>query len=138
MEDKMELGVTVIWDSDEIVKIIEQGEEDIYFFFQAEVGIRDKLVTGVQTCALPISAALPDFAPRSPWPRPGASSSSPRPIRAKATPATRRAASRRRSAPMILPSSMRRTRLPRARSEERRVGKECRIRWMTYHLREVA
>src|SRR5687767_15737144 len=54
MEDKMELGVTVIWDSDEIVKIIEQGEEDIYFFFQAEVGIRDKLVTGVQTCALPI------------------------------------------------------------------------------------
>src|SRR5687767_15292822 len=26
------------------------------FFFQAEDGIRDKLVTGVQTCALPISA----------------------------------------------------------------------------------
>jgi len=26
-----------------------------YFFFQAEDGIRDKLVTGVQTCALPIS-----------------------------------------------------------------------------------
>src|SRR6266404_1372491 len=25
------------------------------FFFQAEDGIRDKLVTGVQTCALPIS-----------------------------------------------------------------------------------
>src|SRR5205823_8726943 len=25
-----------------------------YFFFQAEDGIRDKLVTGVQTCALPI------------------------------------------------------------------------------------
>src|SRR3989441_8230584 len=28
----------------------------IFFFFQAEDGIRDKLVTGVQTCALPISA----------------------------------------------------------------------------------
>src|SRR5207244_6750715 len=33
---------------------------DLYllcFFFQAEDGIRDDLVTGVQTCALPISAA---------------------------------------------------------------------------------
>src|SRR5229473_6949948 len=29
---------------------------DFFFFFQAEDGIRDKLVTGVQTCALPISA----------------------------------------------------------------------------------
>src|SRR5207244_5149019 len=28
------------------------------FFFQAEDGIRDDLVTGVQTCALPICAAL--------------------------------------------------------------------------------
>src|SRR6266536_5755977 len=27
-----------------------------FFFFQAEDGIRDPLVTGVQTCALPISA----------------------------------------------------------------------------------
>src|SRR3989441_5746217 len=31
----------------------------VFFFFQAEDGIRDKLVTGVQTCALPISAAAP-------------------------------------------------------------------------------
>src|SRR3989441_1292097 len=29
----------------------------VFFFFQAEDGIRDKLVTGVQTCALPISGA---------------------------------------------------------------------------------
>src|SRR5437667_8023194 len=29
-----------------------------FFFFQAEDGIRDRDVTGVQTCALPISAAL--------------------------------------------------------------------------------
>src|SRR5262249_57673331 len=28
----------------------------VYFFFQAEDGIRDWSVTGVQTCALPISA----------------------------------------------------------------------------------
>src|SRR3989440_1945412 len=30
----------------------------IFFFFQAEDGIRDLIVTGVQTCALPIS--VPD------------------------------------------------------------------------------
>src|SRR5438034_3805621 len=29
-----------------------------FFFFQAEDGIRDHCVTGVQTCALPISAAM--------------------------------------------------------------------------------
>ena len=29
--------------------------ESIIFFFQAEDGIRDTSVTGVQTCALPIS-----------------------------------------------------------------------------------
>src|SRR6266849_8996415 len=29
------------------------------FFFQAEDGIRDPLVTGVQTCALPISLVSP-------------------------------------------------------------------------------
>src|SRR5437867_6647768 len=28
--------------------------ETIFFFFQAEDGIRDRTVTGVQTCALPI------------------------------------------------------------------------------------
>src|SRR5438552_8772762 len=30
----------------------------LFFFFQAEDGIRDDLVTGVQTCALPILAKL--------------------------------------------------------------------------------
>src|SRR3989441_1757188 len=34
-----------------------------FFFFQAEDGIRDKLVTGVQTCALPISSAVPSVFP---------------------------------------------------------------------------
>src|SRR5699024_12075837 len=33
----------------------------LFFFFQAEDGIRDRNVTGVQTCALPISAK-DDFA----------------------------------------------------------------------------
>src|SRR2546425_10534431 len=31
-----------------------------FFFFQAEDGIRDKLVTGVQTCALPICLTVGD------------------------------------------------------------------------------
>src|SRR3989441_8246443 len=35
----------------------------VFFFFQAEDGIRDKLVTGVQTCALPISDGI------GPWKR---------------------------------------------------------------------
>ena len=30
------------------------GWGGVFFFFQAEDGIRDDLVTGVQTCALPI------------------------------------------------------------------------------------
>src|SRR2546427_4945980 len=34
----------------------------VFFFFQAEDGIRDLTVTGVQTCALPISAPV-----RNPW-----------------------------------------------------------------------
>src|SRR6266496_4846200 len=31
---------------------------DFFFFFQAEDGIRDLYVTGVQTCALPISRPI--------------------------------------------------------------------------------
>src|SRR5258708_40034197 len=31
----------------------------LFFFFQAEDGIRDDVVTGVQTCALPISIVRP-------------------------------------------------------------------------------
>src|SRR5205823_11886503 len=50
------------------------------FFFQAEDGIRDKLVTGVQTCALPISR-----------PRPG--------LRRREAPRTTRAAARRARLP---------------------------------------
>src|SRR6266481_8794869 len=37
------------------------------FFFQAEDGIRDGTVTGVQTCALPISAGAPSGEARSWW-----------------------------------------------------------------------
>src|SRR5699024_12200673 len=34
----------------------------VFFFFQAEDGIRDRNVTGVQTCALPISANWESYA----------------------------------------------------------------------------
>src|SRR5712671_4180200 len=37
-----------------------------FFFFQAEDGIRYDLVTGVQTCALPISRASKSYL-RTPW-----------------------------------------------------------------------
>src|SRR6266496_284820 len=69
------------------------------FFFRAEDGIRDLYVTGVQTCALPISAtvllwgfvaAVIAWSPISPW-------------------------------------------WSWPRSEERRVGKECRSRGAPYH-----
>src|SRR2546422_979139 len=36
----------------------------VFFFFQAEDGIRDVAVTGVQTCALPISARRGALSPR--------------------------------------------------------------------------
>src|SRR6266567_7227952 len=39
-----------------------------FFFFQAEDGIRDLTVTGVQTCALPICGAGSE--PPSEWPAP--------------------------------------------------------------------
>src|SRR5687767_15474401 len=39
--------------------VCESSSLSLFFFFQAEDGIRDKLVTGVQTCALPISGLRP-------------------------------------------------------------------------------
>src|SRR5229473_3719405 len=44
-------GATVLW-----VHFENNAVRNIFFFFQAEDGIRYKLVTGVQTCALPISS----------------------------------------------------------------------------------
>src|SRR2546427_6958865 len=80
----------------------------VFFFFQAEDGIRDLTVTGVQTCALPISlvrpltlAALLGAGWNTPpaWPQAVAAVKAEAPLR----------------------------------SEERRVGKECRSRWSPYH-----
>src|SRR5205809_5687110 len=72
-----------------------------FFFFQAEDGIRDVAVTGVQTCALPICGGF------------------------------RRRAARNGEvfADLIVVADSQ----VAARSEERRVGKECRSRWLPYH-----
>src|SRR5260370_23138681 len=86
-----------------------------FFFFQAEDGIRDSSVTGVQTCALPISLA-----------------------RAREEARDRRAGTggyhcpRTRAHPEP-PRALARGQAAAPRSEERRVGKECRSRWSPYH-----
>src|SRR2546430_7643549 len=46
--------------------VLDKSIDRIFFFFQAEDGIRDLTVTGVQTCALPILEArlVKDIQPR--------------------------------------------------------------------------
>ena len=46
-----------MWGSD-VMYGVDVFDFFVFFFFQAEDGIRDSPVTGVQTCALPISAGL--------------------------------------------------------------------------------
>src|SRR5256886_4859388 len=46
--------------------LLPRIETLFFFFFQAEDGIRDLTVTGVQTCALPISLPRALAAPRLP------------------------------------------------------------------------
>src|SRR5438874_12231063 len=82
-----------------------------FFFFQAEDGIRDLYVTGVQTCALPISS--------------GDSARSSSSARQRLTSPPRQ--NSRKPGP---------TRTHSPRSEERRVGKECRSRWSPYHSKK--
>src|SRR2546430_3415047 len=93
-----------------------------FFFFQAEDGIRDLTVTGVQTCALPISRfqhlrdalIFLDGYEAVEWHAVQAVHLSARPTNFKCVDAA-------------LPAE------PEMRSEERRVGKECRSRWSPYH-----
>src|SRR5216684_6342646 len=51
---KLRLGRETLWDDLVATRAVRAR---ILFFFQAEDGIRDVAVTGVQTCALPISEA---------------------------------------------------------------------------------
>src|SRR5690606_41187765 len=78
-----------------------------FFFFQAEDGIRDFHVTGVQTCALPICRVDPILFAEEP----------------EALEAL--AHMRHMASGFGLAAE-------KIRSEERRVGKECRSRWSPY------
>src|SRR5476649_2924644 len=73
-----------------------------FFFFQAEDGIRDHCMTGVQTCALPISG---NGVNSHSWHIGSVGTSAMTDVFWGGT----------------------------VRSEERRVGKECRSRWSPYH-----
>src|SRR5947209_16557957 len=86
--------------------------ENDFFFFQAEDGIRDIGVTGVQTCALPI---LVKFEFRVP-PRSGEQVAVIEDLH-------------KRYGPRVIYDGFN---LTIRRSEERRVGKECRSRWSAY------
>src|SRR5256885_4109971 len=96
----------------------------VFFFFQAEDGIRDYKVTGVQTCALPIfgEQLLAHLAadPRPGPGRPPTGPTHPTPTHPPSNP------------PGGGPTEPTKTRTA-VRSEERRVGKECRSRWSPYH-----
>src|SRR5437016_9307514 len=98
-----------------------------FFFFQAEDGIRDWSVTGVQTCALPISLqALSNNRFLL-----GIGASGPQVVEGWHGVPFGRPMARTREYIEIL-----RKILKRERSEERRVGKECRSRWSPYHQKK--
>src|SRR5207248_7164298 len=94
----------------------------LLFFFQAEDGIRDRTVTGVQTCALPI------------YPRQGFETCGivefmhSFEMLAKISGSPLWSDRCEDIAFNSFPAA-----LTPDRSEERRVGKECRSRWSPYH-----
>src|SRR3712207_6973587 len=98
-------------------------EVNRFFFFQAEDGIRDIGVTGVQTCALPILGFIQADILRTP-------------VNSTEIPQTLKDATvaiedeRFWSHNGVDAEGVVRAAL---RSEERRVGKECRSRWSPYH-----
>src|SRR2546422_6406731 len=94
----------------------------LFFFFQAEDGIRDVAVTGVQTCALPIYAATSSKRRRDRH-RSDVSQRLDCPKQPQLVVSIQAVAARNGQA----------GRARDERSEERRVGKECRSRWSPYH-----
>src|SRR3712207_8153112 len=96
---------------------------DLSFFFQAEDGIRDIGVTGVQTCALPI--CMHEISRTDSCVLVGAD--------ARRGKLTLFAAPPPREPGVLRRVVLRVGDLEAARSEERRVGKECRSRWSPYH-----
>src|SRR2546429_3904723 len=96
------------------------------FFFQAEDGIRDVAVTGVQTCALPIYGWQGRRAYKGKAERL-------RHHRHRVGGELSRARAQRRQANMLERPQVIFLHVSSERSEERRVGKECRSRWSPYH-----
>src|SRR3712207_8065734 len=96
----------------------------LFFFFQAEDGIRDIGVTGVQTCALPISARFLLVGTMNP------EEGELRPQLLDRFGLTVEVAAPRDAGER---AEVVRRRFAHDRSEERRVGKECRSRWSPYH-----
>src|SRR5256885_12126955 len=96
------------------------------FFFQAEDGIRDYKVTGVQTCALPIYVPGHSILFRE-----AANSDKGRRAMIIAAKALAMTAVDLLAEPAHLNQA--RVVFDADRSEERRVGKECRSRWSPYH-----
>src|SRR2546430_3597915 len=95
-----------------------------FFFFQAEDGIRDLTVTGVQTCALPISTVGFDFDQAV--------------VKPEGKEKLDDLASKVRGISLevviaIGHADMIGSDAYNQRSEERRVGKEGRSRWSPYH-----
>src|SRR2546422_11633005 len=90
-----------------------------FFFFQAEDGIRDVAVTGVQTCALPILLTA-EFKPFQEID-----------VMAKIAGYVKKinvdVGDRVKEGQLLALIE---------RSEERRVGKECRSRWSPYHSKK--
>src|SRR5256885_10753234 len=74
--------IGTVFQENKTTEVAAQLSSLVFFFFQAEDGIRDYKVTGVQTCALPIlpdspywrsaRSAAPGFAAAWRTPRPGA------------------------------------------------------------------
>src|SRR5256885_11071384 len=95
----------------------------LFFFFQAEDGIRDYKVTGVQTCALPIYHQRRRHRAA---PVRGVGDGSLAPRRTVPDHLCHADLGQRRALRARPPC-------PGMRSEERRVGKECRSRWSPYH-----
>src|SRR2546430_13465730 len=99
------------------------------FFFQAEGGIGDLTVTGVQTCALPIGG--PDCSPPRP---PAGCTGCGAGLGADAYSDRMDCLRSDFDGPLAAPLAAPRSLEGRAgRSEERRVGKEGRSRWSPYH-----
>src|SRR5437868_11054648 len=92
----------------------------LFFFFQAEDGIRDRNVTGVQTCALPILVHAGTCVNQKPIVKKGQHVKRGQVVADGPNTDHGELALGRNVLVAFMP-----------RSEERRVGKECRCGWLT-------